>query len=223
MAIEDTARINGDMIMTTARLLKSGTFGVKESKEYLKMIMQPTEKDGALIYPWQYFRLVDTSGVTILDATQNPPATFREFIEAPPLRGLGEKLSDIERLIADDAESLVRLRELIVAGRGNPTGNNQVGNNNNIIISTDLFTEPEPATKKSTQGTSRAYTLTRLKNERPDLFERVVAKELTANGAAIEAGWRKRETGIDRLRRAWNGATSEDRDAFMEWIANDCP
>jgi len=82
------------------------------------------------------------------------------------LRGLGEKLSDIEKLIADDAESLVRLRELVVAGKGNPTGNNQVGNNNNVMISTDLFVSPEPASKKSIQGNSRAYTLCRLKNER---------------------------------------------------------
>ena len=217
MSREDTARVNGDMIMTTARLLKSGTFGVKESKEYLKMIMQPTEKDGALIYPWQFFRLVDTSGVTILDATRDPPKTFREFVESPPLRGLGEKLSDIERLIADDAESLVRLRELIVAGKGNPTGNNQVGNNNNVIISSDLFTDPEPATKKSTQGNSRAYTLTRLKNERPDLFERVVAKELTANRAAIEAGWRKRPDAVAVAKRVVAGMTTDQLREFGEW------
>ena len=118
--------------------------------------------------------------------------------EAPPLRGLGEKLADIERLIADDAESLVRLRELIVAGRGGNNGNQYTraksGKADNISIATDLFTPAVPAKKKADAGTSRAYTLTRLKNERPDLFERVVAKELTANRAAIEAGWRKKET-----------------------------
>lgn len=41
------------------------------------------------------------------------------------------------------------------------------------------------------QGTSRAYTLTRLESERPDLYERVCRKELSANAAAIEAGFRK--------------------------------
>ena len=112
--------------------------------------------------------------------------TFREFVEAPLFKGLGEKLSDIERLIADDAESLVRLRALIVAGRGNPTGNNQYGNGDNITISTDLFVAPESTKRKTERGTSRAYTLVRLKNERPDLFDRVVAKELTANRAAVE-------------------------------------
>ena len=214
------------MIMTAARLLKSGTFGVKESKEYLKLIMQPTEKDGALIYPWQYFRMVDTSGVTILDATRDPPKTFREFIEAPPLRGLGEKLSDIERLIADDAESLVRLRELVVAGKGAPDGNSNASKGketkaDNISICSDLFTPAVPAKKKADAGTSRAYTLVRLKNERPDLFEKVVAKELTANRAAIEAGWRKVDSPFDELQRAWKKASQEEQRRFLEWMSNE--
>jgi len=167
MAVEDTARINGDIVMVVYRSLQNGAGGIHTAKEGLKALMQPDEKDGALIYPWQYFRMVDTSGVTIMDATQNPPKSFREFVEAPPLRGLGEKLSDIERLIADDAESLVRLRELIVAGKGGQEGNgNAKTNADNVSIRSDLFAETEPAKKKADAGTSRAYTLCRLKNER---------------------------------------------------------
>lgn len=37
------------------------------------------------------------------------------------------------------------------------------------------------------QGTSRAYTLSRLQKERPDLFARVAAGELSAHRAAVEA------------------------------------
>ena len=225
MAVEDTARINGDIVRMVYHSLRNGIGGIHTAKTGLKSLMQPTEKNGQLVYPWQYFRMVDTSGVTIMDVTQNPPATFREFIEAPPLRGLGEKLEDIERLIADDAESLVRLRELVVAGKGganNPNGSNQYKevNNNNIIIDRDLFTEPESASKKSTQGTSRAYTLTRLKKERPDLFDRVAANELTANAAAIEAGWRKVPSALETLQRAWKKASSEEQRQFLEWISN---
>jgi hypothetical protein len=90
----------------------------------------------------------------------------------------------------DDAESLVRLRELVVAGRGGNNGNQytkaESGKADNVSIATDLFVDPEPAKKKADAGNSRAYTLTRLKNERPDLFEKVCAKELTANRAADE-------------------------------------
>ena len=102
------------------------------------------------------------------------------------MRGLGEKLADIERLIADDAESLVRLRELAVAPKHLHKAKNDDGNN--VTIIPDLFTKPESSKPQADRGNSRAYTLTRLKNERPDLFEKVVAKELTANRAAIEAG-----------------------------------
>ena len=88
------------------------------------------------------------------------PRTFREFVEAPLFKGLGEKLSDIERLIADDAESLVRLRELVVAGRGGNNGNQytkaESGKADNVSIATDLFVDPEPAKKKADAGNSRA-------------------------------------------------------------------
>jgi hypothetical protein len=42
------------------------------------------------------------------------------------------------------------------------------------------------------RGTSKAYTVSRLKRDRPDLFEKVVAGELSANKAAIEAGFRRK-------------------------------
>jgi hypothetical protein len=45
---------------------------------------------------------------------------------------------------------------------------------------------------KAAKGTSRAYTLSRLKRERPDLFAQVVAGKLSANKAAIRAGFRKK-------------------------------
>jgi hypothetical protein len=40
----------------------------------------------------------------------------------------------------------------------------------------------------------RAYDLARLKRDRPDLAEKVIAGELSANAAAIEAGFRKKPT-----------------------------
>lgn len=65
-------------------------------------------------------------------------------------------------------------------------------------------------------GTSRAYTLSRLERDRPDLFEQVCAGELSANAAAIEAGWRKKPTPLDQLRKAWTNATKQQRNKFMK-------
>lgn len=45
---------------------------------------------------------------------------------------------------------------------------------------------------KTPGGNSPTYALRRLKRDRPDLAERVVAGELSANAAAIEAGFRRK-------------------------------
>jgi hypothetical protein len=62
-------------------------------------------------------------------------------------------------------------------GKANPHGTNQHGGHGN--------------TTSSTVGTTATNTLRRLKRDRPDLAERVVAGEISANAAAIEAGFRK--------------------------------
>jgi hypothetical protein len=49
------------------------------------------------------------------------------------------------------------------------------------------------------RGNARAYVLARLDRDRPDLAERVRADELSANAAAIEAGWRKQPTPLERI------------------------
>lgn len=63
---------------------------------------------------------------------------------------------------------------------------NQGYNNNNITLK---------------RGTSASYTLARLARDRPDLLKRVQANELSANAAAIEAGWRKKPTPFERCKR----------------------
>ena len=93
--------------------------------------------------------------------------------QAPPLRGLGQSVADIERLLGDDPEALERLREELTATKGNPAGVNQYsGKDNNIIPSStsDLFAEPSAKPKrqkKTQQGTRKDYTLSRLKKTAP--------------------------------------------------------
>ena len=62
------------------------------------------------------------------------------------------------------------------------------GKADNVSIATDLFVDPEPAKKKADAGNSRAYTLTRLKKERPDLFDRVCANAKTNNNSETVGG-----------------------------------
>ena len=75
------------------------------------------------------------------DQHRNPPKSFREFIEARPFRGLGEKVEDIERLLADDPEALVRLRELVVGQHGGDRKSENI-KGNNITLDSALVSKP---------------------------------------------------------------------------------
>lgn len=100
---------------------------------------------------------------------------FLKFIEAKPLRGCGWPPDKIPPLLKDDPEAERMWREATTASVGRPS------ENNTSIRSI-----------KPVHGTTRAYTLDRLQRERPDLFDKVVAKKMSANKAAIEAGFRKK-------------------------------
>jgi hypothetical protein len=101
-------------------------------------------------------------------------ATFLEFITDKPLKGCGWPPEKVEALLKDEPEVLALWREATTAAAHRPTKESH----NNII--------------SSRQGTSRAYTLDRLKRNHPDLFDQVCAGALSANAAAIKAGFRKK-------------------------------
>lgn len=105
--------------------------------------------------------------------------TFTEFVTTHPPAGLGTDVDTLERLCRDDAEAITLLRQATTRPVGKPSGD--VVNHDNVM---------------NKQGNTRAYTLDRLSRERPDLYQRVVGKELSANAAAIEAGWRKRAVSV---------------------------
>lgn len=101
--------------------------------------------------------------------------SLRELVEAPVLKGgFHDDVNRLEVLCARTAAE-VPLREALGVGQGRRTDLN-----NNI---SEVRSRPE--------GTARAYTLTRLQRQRPDLAKQVTDGELSANAAAIEAGFRK--------------------------------
>jgi len=66
------------------------------------------------------------------------------------------------------------------------------------------------ATKKQ-QGNSRAYTLVRLADESPGLYEAVCRGEMSANRAAIEAGFRKPPKPFDQIKKLLTKLTDAER------------
>jgi hypothetical protein len=123
---------------------------------------------------------------------------FVDFVTAKPLAGLGADVPMLDRVCTEHPEALLALRSAVVDSPGGDRRSEEVRavdiKNNNIIFDDALCalaSAPKPV-----QGTSRAYTLSRLEREAQNnsavaaLFEQVKAGQISANRAAQEAGWR---------------------------------
>lgn len=127
--------------------------------------------------------------------------TFRAFIETPPIEGCGWPLEKVEKLIKDDAETLAMWRDAVTP----PVGTNQ--HHDNIM------------TQKAEQGTSKSYTVSRLKREAPELFQKVARGELSANAAAIKAGLRKPPPKpFEQVKKLIAKLTPEERQKLKEML-----
>lgn len=131
--------------------------------------------------------------------------TFEEFVLAPPRNGLNGDVESLRLLCSSDPEAMA-------------------------VLDAELTGAPHRPPKKETRdnittnrqgGTALGYTLRRLKRDHPELFARVIAKELSANAAAIEAGFRKKLTPLTQLQRAWTKADDDERDIFARQLKSE--
>jgi len=122
-------------------------------------------------------------------------ANLRELITKEPMEGWGENPERIEGLIKHDPEVLVLWRDAMKGQAGRP----KMGSNPTILE----------------KDRGKAYTVSRLQREAPELFAQVVAGTLSANAAAIQAGFRKKPTALEMLMKAWKVATDDDRRLFL--------
>lgn len=133
-------------------------------------------------------------------------SSFDEFVQTPPLEGLGSSIETLEAFARSDT----RICELLDRARqrsgGRPT-EETVYNIHGI--------DERPS------GTSRAAALRRIRKDRPDLLERVLAGELSANAAAVEAGFRRRLTTIEQVQRLLLKLDASEVAQVLEW-ANAC-
>jgi len=71
------------------------------------------------------------------------------------------------------------------------------------------------------RGNSRAYALSRLERDFPRLFERVKAGLMSANRAAIQAGFRaptKPKTRVEKCLTLWKKMTDREKKVFLKEI-----
>jgi hypothetical protein len=93
--------------------------------------------------------------------------------------GLGYSSQMIESFVRDDGECLEMLRQAVKGKWGRPSKNGE-----------------KPYNVSLNYGNSASYTLELLKKRRPDLHAKVLAGELSAHRAALEAGFRRKTASI---------------------------
>jgi hypothetical protein len=101
---------------------------------------------------------------------------------ARPLVRCGWPPEKVEALIKDDAETLAMWREAVTPAK-------------------HVHADGDIVPIKTERGNGKAYTLSRLKREAPALFQRVVNRELSANAAAIEGGFRQKLSPLEQIER----------------------
>jgi len=117
---------------------------------------------------------------------------FLSFITNKPMQGCGWPPEKVEVLLRDDPVILAEWREATTAPK-------HVHSDGDVITITPR------------RGTDRAYTLQRLKQQNPELFKRVARGEMSANAAAIEAGFRKKLSVLDQICKLLPKLTKEER------------
>ena len=127
---------------------------------------------------------------------------FIDFIKQPPRRGCGWEPEKVEALIKDDPDTLRLWRQAVTPELG---VNQHTGIEDNYNIITQ-------------QGTSKAYTLDRLQREAPELYDRVLTGELSANAAAIEAGFRKKPTPFEQVQKLLPKLTPTEKRKLKELL-----
>jgi hypothetical protein len=114
-------------------------------------------------------------------ATDRHGETFRSFeafVEHQLWQGLESSVDDLLAFCRKSPDTQALIREAVSAG----PANGEVGNGR----SSDNV-------RPTQHGNAATYTLRRLKRDAPALAEKVVRGELSANAAAIEAGFRAKQ------------------------------
>jgi hypothetical protein len=127
----------------------------------------------------------------IVNTRENEVRNMRHRHEIPPhvRADVVEKMAELRQQVED------KTTDLKLGKKGAPEGNE------NAVKEPEPEQEPQPTEIKGDnitfdsvdddqRGTDRSYTIRRLKRDKPELAERVIRGELSANAAAIEAGFR---------------------------------
>ncbi len=116
-----------------------------------------------------------------------PITSFKELVEARLPWGLELTMDDLLFYCRKHKEATRLILEMALPAAGNvgaPEGNRNAAKSEE--------NKGSITTIASAKDRGRKYVISRLKRDRPELAQKVISGEMTANEAAIEAGFRKR-------------------------------
>jgi hypothetical protein len=130
--------------------------------------------------------------------------SFLKFIRDPPYQGCGWDPEMVEALIqkSGDRMLLMRWRQVVTAPK-------------------HVHHDTDNVSIKPTHGNSLTYTLDRLSRERPDLLAKVESKKMSANAAAIEAGFRKKSAPYEIVQKLLPKLTVKQRRMIWEILSKE--
>lgn len=174
----DALKENDSYVSELRSAIREGDIGLKHVPALLKRILKEER--------WKRRIVQQTNEMVEFES-------FIDFVVTKPLQGLGADLDLIKRICGNDSEALDLIDQAVTGKPGGPIGNRKRSSihnttNDNIMVGI-MSNEPK-------QGTSRQYAFRRLRKSRPDLHAKILAGEMTANAAMIEAGFREKRIAI---------------------------
>lgn len=126
---------------------------------------------------------------------------FIDFATTPPLHGIGADVSLLKRIVADDPEAVDLLDRALEGKKGNPWGRsgkptNNLDNIQHIKGEPPTGTSSDAAIRRLRKHARDSATGEILDERINDLYEQVLAGDISPHAAAIEAGFRKRMISI---------------------------
>ena len=169
MSDEQNLERNSILVSGLADTIKDGESGLNRTPKFVKKII---EQDA-----WKRRTLRCNGEVVEFES-------FTNFVESHPPDGLGVEVDMLKRMCKEHDEALRLLRDAVTDSPGGDQRSEEAQTKNDNI------------SNESGQGTSKDYTLDRLAREAPELYKQVVADEISANAAAIEAGFRTKTASV---------------------------
>ena len=139
------------------------------------------------------------------DRDGKPFTSFEAFVQHRLWEGLNCSIEDLLTFCRKRKDVQKLINEQI--GKLGEYGNNQHTNKEGGDIIT------------SSRGTDPTYIVRRLKRDRPDIADRVIAGELSANAAAIEAGFRKKPAPFAQILKLLPKLTADERAQLRDALA----